>query len=111
MPANPEDLPETFQIEGLLCLHISDAESPGLGSIRSTKAWKRRTGGLKATEVEERVHGLDEVAVNGYGSRTRARAQIPQRLRVIYICIMGQEKTTESKSPYTILLHCLLHLS
>jgi len=27
MPANPEDLPETFQVE---CRHISDVESPGL---------------------------------------------------------------------------------
>jgi len=33
MPANPEDLPETFQVEGLKCLHTSDADSPGLGSI------------------------------------------------------------------------------
>jgi len=32
--------------------------------------------GLKATEVDERVHGLGEVAFDGYGSRTRARAQI-----------------------------------
>jgi len=27
MPANPEDLPDTFQVEGLECLHISDVES------------------------------------------------------------------------------------
>jgi len=34
--------------------------------------------GLKATKVDEHAHGLDEVAVNGYGSRTMARAQILQ---------------------------------
>jgi len=32
--------------------------------------------GLKAIEVDERVHGLDEVAVNGYDSRAEAGSQI-----------------------------------
>jgi len=32
--------------------------------------------GLKATKVDERVHRLDEVAIDGYGSMTRAKAQI-----------------------------------
>jgi len=33
MPANPEDLPEKLQAEGLQCLHIGDVERPGLESI------------------------------------------------------------------------------
>jgi len=31
--------------------------------------------GLKATEIDERVHELNEVAIEGYGSRTRAKME------------------------------------
>jgi len=44
--------------------------------------------GLKATEVDERAHRLDEIAVNRYDSRTKARAQIQDWLVLLLLLLL-----------------------